>query len=65
MIMKTVSILIVNSRRACKTTTEENATGNAIASKKRKNRQNKMDDMIGKPTPKILESLKRKTHFSK
>lgn len=61
MIMKTVSILIVNSRRICNQSSKDTTTKNG----KTRNRPNKMDDSIGKPTPKILETLKRKTHFSK
>lgn len=65
LIMKTVSILIVNSRRLCNQRSKDTATENVTKTKNRKNRPNKMDDMIGKPTPKLLETLKKKTHFSK
>lgn len=65
--MKTVSILLVNSRRITnqkkidKEESEENT--NKIPRKRRVVR--KMEDSIGKPNPKLLESLKKKTHFSK
>lgn len=64
MIMKTVSMLIVNSRRICNQRSKETTTKNGKSGKNR-HRPNKMDDSIGKPTPKTLENLKRKTHFSK
>lgn len=64
MIMKTVSILIVNSRRICNQRSKETTTQNGKSGKNR-HRPNKMDDSIGKPTPKTLETLKRKTHFNK
>lgn len=65
MIMKTVSILIVNSRRLCNQRSKDLSTENVAKTKNRKNRPNKMDDMIGKPSTKLLETLKKKTHFSK
>lgn len=61
MIMKTVSILLVSSRRVSNQRKEKKA-GAAAAGKKRKN---KMDESVGKVTPKLLESLKKRTHFSK
>lgn len=64
MIMKTVSILIVNSRRICNQRSKETTAKNGKSGKNR-HRPNKMDDSIGKPTPKTLENLKRKTHFTK
>lgn len=64
MIMKTVSILLVNSRRVCNQLSKD-STNESTTAKRRRNRTNKMEDTIGKPTPKLLESLKRKTHFSK
>lgn len=64
MIMKTVSILLVNSRRICNQRSKETTTKNGKSGKNH-HRPNKMDDSIGKPTPKTLEILKRKTHFSK
>lgn len=60
MIMKTVSILLVNSRRVSNQRKEKSAE--AAAGKKRKI---KMDESAGKVTPKLLESLKKRTHFSK
>lgn len=66
MIMKSVSILIVNSRRLCNHRSKEASVENAAKQTvQRKNRPNKMDDTIGKPTPKLLDSLKRRTHFTK
>lgn len=66
MIMKSVSILIVNSRRLCNQRSKEVTVENVAKQQaKRKNRPNKMDDTIGKPTPKLLESLKKRTHFTK
>lgn len=61
MIMKTVSILLVNSRRVSNQRREKKAAA-AAAGKKRKF---KMDESAGKVTPKLLESLKKRTHFSK
>lgn len=65
MIMKSVSILIVNSRRLCNQRSKETPLENVAKQAKRQNRPNKMDDTIGKPTPKLLESLKKRTHFTK
>lgn len=64
MILKSVSLLIVNSRRICNQRSKETTTKNG-KSGNRRHRPNKMDDSIGKPTPKTIELLKRKTHFSK
>lgn len=60
MIMKTVSILLVNSRRVSNQRREKSAA--AAVAKKRKI---KMDEGAGKVTPKLLDSLKKRTHFSK
>lgn len=61
-IMKTVSILLVNSRKVSNQRKEKAAILNTGKTKKN---GNKMDDGMGKLTPKLLEMLKKKTHFSK
>lgn len=61
MIMKTVSILLVNSRRVSNQRREKSAAAAATGKK----RKIKMDESAGKVTPKLLESLKKRTHFSK
>lgn len=59
--MKTVSILLVNSRRVSNQRKEKSAAATATTKK----RKIKMDESAGKVTPKLLDSLKKRTHFSK
>lgn len=63
-IMKTVSILLVNSRRVCgqRKCTKERTDNKSV---RKRVGTKKMDEGAGKLNPKLLESLKKKTHFSK
>lgn len=63
-IMKTVSILLVNSRRVCNQRKCTRDKCDDIHGRKQIGSR-KMDDAGGKLNPKLLESLKKKTHFSK
>lgn len=65
--MKTVSILLVNSRRISnqRKTDKDKSETNTNKTSTRRRIARKMEDNIGKLNPKILESLKKKTRFSK
>ncbi|KAJ6640753.1 EF-hand calcium-binding domain-containing protein 1, partial [Pseudolycoriella hygida] len=69
LIMKTVSLLLASSRRISNQT-KHSADKDVTAVerdklKRRKLRVKKMEEASGKLNPKLLESLKKKTHFSK
>lgn len=59
--MKTVSILLVNSRKVSNQRRDKSAAAAATGKK----RKIKMDESAGKVTPKLMDSLKKRTHFSK
>lgn len=63
-LMKTVSILLVNSRRVCnqKKCVKDRSDGKPG---RKRMRSKKMEEGAGKPNPKFLELMKKRTHFSK
>lgn len=63
-IMKTVSILLVNSRRVCNQRKCQRDKSDGRTARRRIGSK-KMDEGAGKLNTKLLESLKKKTHFSK
>lgn len=66
MIMKSVSIFLASGRRASSNRASQSESVAAGNEKRRKNKNsNKMEDASGKINPKLLESLKKKTHFNK
>lgn len=69
LIMKTVSLLLASSRRISNQTKHSGDKDVAAADReklrRRKLRVKKMEEASGKLNPKLLETLKKKTHFSK
>lgn len=66
MIMKSVSIFLASGRRASSNRANQSESVAANNEKRRKNKNsNKMEDASGKINTKLLESLKKKTHFNK
>lgn len=69
LIMKTVSLLLASSRRVSNQakTSNDKAVGGSAADKnrRRKARAKKMEEAAGKLSPKVLENLKKRTHFNK
>lgn len=68
LIMKTVSLLLASSRRVsnqAKHSSDKEGSGGDDKNKKRKVKAKRMDEAAGKLNPKLLESLKKRTHFNK
>lgn len=63
-LMRTVSIFLASGRRASKNTSE-GVSNTATTSDKKNTRNSKMEDASGKINPKLLEALKKRTHFTK
>lgn len=64
-LMRTVSIFLASGRRASKNTSEGVANTATTSDKNKNNRHSKMEDASGKINPKLLEALKKRTHFTK
>ncbi|XP_017850071.1 EF-hand calcium-binding domain-containing protein 1 [Drosophila busckii] len=62
-ILKTVSVFLASGKR--NSSNQSKATAAALQNKRQQQRQRKMDELSGKINPKLLDSLRKKTRFTK